>query len=122
MGENHAAAMTISNGVATFRSAVIGFNNTGSLAMLGGAMTVLSNMVVGDCGASVTGIVTISGGNLYVTNATGDAVFEIRNRSVTLKCRVVEGGQVCDDQRLRLVHPHRRHAHLWERGARSKPG
>jgi hypothetical protein len=90
VGENHVSTVTISNGVATFGTASIGFNNTGTLTMPGGSMTVLSNMVVGDCGASVTGIVEISGGSLFVTNATGNAVFEIRNRSVTLSAGLLK--------------------------------
>jgi hypothetical protein len=90
IGENHVSTVTISNGVATFLTAYVGFNNTGTLTMPGGAMTVLSNMVVGDCGASVTGVVVMSGGSLYVTNATGTAVLEIRDRSVTLSAGLLK--------------------------------
>jgi hypothetical protein len=83
VGEDHVASFTISNGVATFRTAYVGFNNTGTLTMPGGMMSV-SNMVVGDCGASVTGVVVINGGSLFVTNASGNAVLQVSGGTMTL--------------------------------------
>jgi hypothetical protein len=83
-GKIHDGEMIVSNGVATFRSAYVGLDSTGSLTMPGGTMTVLSNMVVGDCGASVTGAVVISGGKLFVTNSAGNAVLDIRKGTFTL--------------------------------------
>jgi hypothetical protein len=41
-------------------------------------------MVAGDCSASVTGNVTISGGSLFVTNTSGNAEFEVRSGTLTL--------------------------------------
>ncbi|HTS17886.1 MAG TPA: hypothetical protein VMP11_09960 [Verrucomicrobiae bacterium] len=93
IGENHPASMTVSNGAAVFNTAYIGFNNTGSLTMPGGVMTVLSNMVVGDCGASVTGLVTISGGALFVTNAAHNAVLDVRSGQF-----IMTGGAVVADR------------------------
>jgi hypothetical protein len=93
IGENHVSTVTISNGVATFQTASVGFNNTGSLTMPGGTMTVLSNMVVGDCGANVTGIVTVTGGALYVTNAAHNAVLDVRGGQF-----LMTGGTVVADR------------------------
>jgi hypothetical protein len=83
-GENHPGSITISNGLATFRSVYIGLNSAGTLLMPGGTMRVLSNMVAGDCSASVTGNVTTSGGSLFVTNTSGNAEFEVRSGTLTL--------------------------------------
>ncbi|MGA2140672.1 MAG: hypothetical protein ABSH14_17610, partial [Verrucomicrobiia bacterium] len=59
--------MIISNGTAMIRSAFVGNDNTGSLSMSGGAMGVLSNLVVG-MNAAGTGVVMITGGSLTATN------------------------------------------------------
>jgi hypothetical protein len=89
-GRIHDGEMIVNSGIATFRNAYVGFDSTGTLTMPGGSMTVLNNMVVGDCGASVTGVVTISGGNLFVTNAAGNAVLDIRDHSVTLNAGLLK--------------------------------
>ena len=44
-----------------------------------GVLTVLSTMTVGDCISNGLGTVVMTGGTLYVTNATHDAVLEVRN-------------------------------------------
>ncbi len=67
--------------------------NTGSLTMSGGSMSVLSNMVVGDCGVSATGIVTMTGGSLYVTNAAGNAVLDVRGGTFTFSAGTVTVNQ-----------------------------
>jgi hypothetical protein len=105
IGENHQSTVTISNGVAMFGTASVGFNNTGSLTMPGGSMTVLSNMLVGDCGASVTGVVTISGGSLYVTNAAHNAVLDVRGGTVTLTSGQLKADKIVMTNGCgRLVH------------------
>ena len=88
-GKTRPGELIVSNGVATFRSGYVGYDNPGQLEMDGGTVTVLSNLLVGDCGASVTGLVTVTAGNLYVTNATHDAVLDVRDGSF-----VLNGGRV----------------------------
>jgi hypothetical protein len=41
-GQTHPGTLLVSNGVATFRSAFIGYDNAGTLTLPGGTMTVLS--------------------------------------------------------------------------------
>ena len=63
--------MLVSNGTVNAPEMVIGFSagNTGTLAMNGGIVSLSSNLWIG-MNASVTGLVTISGGTLTVTNGT----------------------------------------------------
>lgn len=89
-GRSRPGEMIVSNGVATFQSGYIGIDNPGTFEMDGGVVTLLSNMVVGDCGAAVTGNVRIAGGNLYVTNATHDAVLDVRDGVFTLSGGLVQ--------------------------------
>jgi hypothetical protein len=86
IGNSGVGQMTMSNGTVTATSVIVGNNgsNPGTLTVAGGAMTVLSGLTVGNCAGGMTGIVTITGGNLYVTNATHDATLDVRNGRVTL--------------------------------------
>jgi hypothetical protein len=58
-----------------------------------GSLTVQSRMTVGDCDSNGFGIVVMSGGKLYVTNATHNATLEVRNGFFLL-----EGGTVVVDK------------------------
>lgn len=84
LGENHSSALTISNGVAVFQDGFIGFTHTGTFAQAGGTLTVLSNLLVGDCANNATGTATLDGGELFVTNAAHTAVLNVRKGSFTL--------------------------------------
>jgi hypothetical protein len=85
IGNSGEGQMTISNGTVTANGGVVGNgSNGGSLTMAGGTMAVFSNLTVGNCADGMTGIVTITGGNLYVTNATQDATLDVRSGRVTL--------------------------------------
>ncbi|HTS17887.1 MAG TPA: thrombospondin type 3 repeat-containing protein [Verrucomicrobiae bacterium] len=56
----------------------------GQLTMAGGSLTVLSNLMVGDCYTDAFGAVTMVGGTLYVTNAEHNAVLDVSNGSFNL--------------------------------------
>ena len=58
-----------------------------------GSVTVQSRMTVGDCDSNGFGIVVMTGGKLYVTNATHDATLEVRNGFFLL-----EGGTLVVDK------------------------
>ena len=58
-----------------------------------GSLTVLSRMAVGDCVSNALGTVVMTGGKLYVTNATHTAVLEVRNGFFLL-----DGGTVVVDK------------------------
>ncbi|HXI83470.1 MAG TPA: thrombospondin type 3 repeat-containing protein [Verrucomicrobiae bacterium] len=98
-GQTHAGEFISSNGVATVRSAFIGFDNLGSMTEVGGTLNVLSNLVVGTS-LGATGIVTMTGGSVFVTNG----VFAVGNGGsllstggvghVTLSNGVVESASI----------------------------
>ena len=58
--------------------------NTGTLQLAGGTTSVFSNMTAGFIGCTSTGSVTVTGGSLYVTNAAGTAVLEVRSGTFTV--------------------------------------
>ena len=89
-GKTRPGELIVSNGVATFRSGYVAYDNPGQLEMDGGTVTILSNMLVGDCGASVSGVVTVTSGSLYVTNAAHDAVLDVRNGIFVLNGGLVQ--------------------------------
>jgi hypothetical protein len=75
------------------------------LALNGGVMTVDSNLVVGDCGLGAVGLVTMSGGTLFVTNATHNAVLDVRDGTFTVSNGLVEVDKlVVTNSCGRLVH------------------
>jgi hypothetical protein len=84
VGDGDVGQMTVSNGTIAGRDVYVGFGAPGSLTMPGGTMSALSNLVVGDCGVGITGTVTLNGGSLFVTNAAGTAVLDVRDGTVTL--------------------------------------
>ncbi len=98
-GMTHPGEFIISNGVATFQSGFVGFDNLGTLTQIGGTLNVLSNLVVGTS-LGATGIVTMTGGSVFVTNG----VFAVGNGGsllstggvgrVTLSNGVVEAASV----------------------------
>ena len=70
------------SGAVLAQSICVGCTNgvSGELTTSGSSsITALSNLVVGDCTADGFGVVEMSGGTVYVTNATHDAVLDLRN-------------------------------------------
>lgn len=85
VGSNGVGFVTVTNGVVRARTMLLG-NQTGSsgtLSVMGGATTVLSNLVAGNCGLGVPGIVNVSGGGLFVTNAPKTAFLDVRSGTLT---------------------------------------
>jgi hypothetical protein len=58
--------------------------SVGTLTIAGGTSSVYSNVTLGLADCSATGIVTVAGGNLFVTNAAGNATLEVRSGTLTL--------------------------------------
>ena len=93
IGNSGVGQMTISNGTVAAGAVVVGNgSNPGSLTVAGGAMT-MGGLTIGDCGGTMTGTVTITGGNVFVTNATHNAVLEVRSGRL-----VLNGGQLIVDK------------------------
>jgi hypothetical protein len=97
-GQTHPGEFDVTNGTGYFLSGYVGFDNPGTMSIVGGSVNIYSNLVVGDCGAGVTGSVTITGGSLYVTNATQNAVLDIRDGTFTL----AGGGALVQADRLMM--------------------
>jgi hypothetical protein len=82
--------MTISNG--TVRTTYLLAGSTqgaGTVTVAGGTNTVLGLLEIGEPDCSATGIVTVAGGNLFVTNATGNAVLDVESGTFTLNSGTV---------------------------------
>lgn len=80
------ALMTISNGTAQAQDVIVGSNsfNHGTLVIAGGKLSAYSTLILGNCALTTTGIVTMTGGSLFVTNAAHTARIEVRNGTFTL--------------------------------------
>jgi hypothetical protein len=94
IGDSGIGQMTVSNGTWLTRSIVVAFSGSsqGRLTIAGGT-NVTTNLIIGNTACQSTGIVTVVGGNLFVTNATHNAVLEVRSGTFTLS-----GGTVVVDQ------------------------
>ncbi len=83
--------LVVSNGTVRTPGMLVGGSagNTGTLQLAGGTTSVFSNMTAGFIGCTSTGIVNVTGGSLYVTNAAGTAVLEVRSGPFTLSAGTV---------------------------------
>ncbi|HUJ11118.1 MAG TPA: hypothetical protein VL171_13930 [Verrucomicrobiae bacterium] len=85
IGNSGVGQMTISNGTVTADAVFVGNSgNDGSLSVAGGTMAAFSGISVGDCGAGFNGFVTIVGGDLFITNASHNAVLDVRSGTTTI--------------------------------------
>ena len=73
--------MTVSNGIWQTSSLVVAANagTEGTLTVAGGTSSVFSNVIVGDCASNAVGFVLVKGGDVFVTNATHNAVLDVRD-------------------------------------------
>jgi hypothetical protein len=86
VSSNGVGQMTISNGTWRARDVLVaaGAGAEGTLTAVGGTSSVLSNLTVGDCALDGFGLVFVKGGELFVTNATHNAVLDVRDGFVVL--------------------------------------
>jgi len=77
--------MTVSNGTWRAMEAFVAeFDGAaGTLAIAGGTNSVTSNLILGTSACTATGIVNVTGGNLFVTNAAGTATLDVRSGTFT---------------------------------------
>ena len=79
--------LTVSNGIWRARDVEVGSatNSQGTLTVAGGFVTVSSNLTIGACTAGGgTGVVTVAGGNLLVTNSTHNGTIFVRNGKLVM--------------------------------------
>jgi hypothetical protein len=83
--------ITVSNG--DYRSKFIFMGDSGvatcTMNLYGGTTTVYSNLNIGSFNCQATGIVTVAGGTLYVTNALHNATLEVDTGSFILNSGIV---------------------------------
>lgn len=86
VGNAGIASVVVSGGMMVARSMIVSSNSvaTGSLTIPSGQATIFDRLVLGDCVSNAVGRVTVNGGNLFVTNATGTAVLDVRDGTLTL--------------------------------------
>ena len=86
VGYSGVGRMTVSNGAWRARYVIVAeqFNALGTLTIAGGTTSVSSNLTIGNFTCSATGLVTVAGGQLDVTNGSGTAVLEVLSGLVTL--------------------------------------
>jgi hypothetical protein len=90
VGDDGVGSLTVSNGEVQALSIKVGSGlNFGTLTSVGGTISVSSSLILGTFACDATGVVSVVGGNLYVTNATHSAVLEVRSGTV-----IVSGGTV----------------------------
>ena len=65
------------------------FGGSGTMALPGGNTSISSNLTLGTVNCSGTGTLTVSGGNLFVTNAAGNAVLDVESGTFTLNSGTV---------------------------------
>src|SRR5579862_9249333 len=86
VGNVGGGTLTINGGRFLGRDMSVG-RNTGSQGLVtvtGGTTILSSNLVVGDCASGVIGVVSVMGGQLYITNATHAAVVDVRDGTITV--------------------------------------
>lgn len=99
--------LVVSNGTVRTPEMLVGVTGgkTGTLFIAGGIVTVSSNLVVGDASVGATGIVTVTGGTLQVTNATQTATLDVRYGTVTISGGLLQVDRlVMTNAAGRLVH------------------
>jgi uncharacterized repeat protein (TIGR01451 family) len=80
------APLTVSGGSVVLRSMTISSNYpaSGALTIPAGQVTVFDKLVVGDCASNASGLITVSGGTLYVTNATHTGYLDLRDGALVV--------------------------------------
>ena len=91
VGSTGTGSQIISNGAWLARDVGVGnaHGAQGTLTVAGGMSTVSSNLIIGAADCSGTGIVTVVGGSLFVTNAAGNAVLDVETGTFTVNAGVV---------------------------------
>jgi T5SS/PEP-CTERM-associated repeat protein len=84
--------LVVSNGTLRLGNAFLGrfAGASGSLTVAGGTTTASSGLTLGNFACTATGIVNVAGGNLFVTNAAGNATLDVRSGTLSLSGGHVE--------------------------------
>ncbi len=74
--------LTITNNLGSLIAA--GQASYGAVNVNGGTMTLYTKLLIGNCPTGGIGVVSVTGGDLFVTNAAHSAVVDVHNGQVTL--------------------------------------
>jgi hypothetical protein len=87
IGQLNYGQMTVSNGTVSAKTVLVAGDNFGSRGVwtiAGGTNRVDTSLTLGNFACTSTGTVMLAGGSLFVTNATGNALLEVRSGSLVL--------------------------------------
>ena len=87
IGYYGAGQLTVTGGVVRASSVTVGqyAGSQGALVVSGGAISIGSSLVIGDCATTASGQVTVvSSGSLFVTNASHTAFLDVRHGTLTM--------------------------------------
>jgi hypothetical protein len=90
------AQVTVNSGTFATRALTLGVGSSerGTLMVAGGTSSVYSNLTLGNFACSGTGIVTVAGGRLFVTNATHNAVLDVRTGMLTMNSGFIQADKI----------------------------
>lgn len=93
--------LIISNGSVQAANMLLASQSSGrgSVVIAGGTHSVYANMILGDSSCVGTGTVTMTGGQLYITNAAGNATLDIEGGTFILM------GGVLHMNKIQMVNP-----------------
>ncbi len=81
-GQYAQRALILTNGATI--TPISAWSSEGTINVAGGAMTLYSKLVLGNCATGGIGVLNITGGSLYVTNAAHSAYIDVRSGEVNL--------------------------------------
>jgi hypothetical protein len=91
IGDLGIGQMTMSNGTLLAGDVAVGVQagSHGAWTLAGGTNTALNSLVIGNCAVGVIGLVTVSGAQLFVTNAAHNATLDVRSGTFTINSGTV---------------------------------
>ena len=86
VGYSSIGRMTVSNGTVETLGMFVGRlgDSQGTLTVAGGTLISWGDVVVGDCATNATGQIVVNGGDLFVINASHNAVLEVKQGTLTV--------------------------------------
>lgn len=84
IGADGIGFVTVSNGTCQASDVLVGGTSDGTFTIAGGQSIITSNLTVGSADCTITGVVRVTGGGLYVTNSANTAVLDVGSGTLEL--------------------------------------